>query len=391
MNVKLAAQTLSRSVSKGLNFLKKLNNIEFADSDATAEFCLNINNGFDILNVRSKFSNIQFRKPLNERTYEELHGEAQRIIKYIINLKDQKGLCVYTSKRKTGFIGFIINLTNIFELYSQIKKHNMDYLLTFKLSQDFLETFFGAIRSRGGFNNNPNVIQFKSAYKRLLIKNEIKNFENGNVLSDSIEILNISSVSKSAERENDDFFNTEPVIDEEVMDHDYVKKIFDLTPYVGNVVEYISGYVANKLFKKISCDNCKLLLINNDTGDVPKLIALRNLGALINPSRDVIKICIKTESVIKEFKNNLHEKNLKEKIKFNVINNLPNIYSLFQSVQSDVLFLEQDILQSHKLLLIKSIVELYIKIRLHYEANKMSQKEENLRHKLHKLILFRNE
>jgi len=45
----------------------------------------------------------------------------------------------------------------------------LNYLLTFKLNQDHLEIFFSALRSRGGFNNNPNAQQFKAAYKRLMV------------------------------------------------------------------------------------------------------------------------------------------------------------------------------------------------------------------------------
>jgi hypothetical protein len=53
--------------------------------------------------------------------------------------------------------------------------------------------YFCAVRARGGFNNNPNVLQFQSAYKRLLIRHEIRELENGNTLFDGIDILHISS------------------------------------------------------------------------------------------------------------------------------------------------------------------------------------------------------
>ncbi|KAK0074997.1 hypothetical protein PV325_007516, partial [Microctonus aethiopoides] len=46
-----------------------------------------------------------------------------------------------------------------------------------------------AIACRGGFNNNPNAFQFRSAYKRLLIRHELREFENGNCLFDGIDIL----------------------------------------------------------------------------------------------------------------------------------------------------------------------------------------------------------
>lgn len=58
------------------------------------------------------------------------------------------------SRRKTGFLGFIIALTNVFELYKALKQ---EYLLTYKLSQDNLESFFGAIRSFGGSTHTEKV------------------------------------------------------------------------------------------------------------------------------------------------------------------------------------------------------------------------------------------
>lgn len=59
----------------------------------------------------------------------------------------------------------------------------LDFLLTYKICQDHLEMFFSAIRSKGGFNNNPTPSQFEAAYKRLLIHNELKTSEEANCLA----------------------------------------------------------------------------------------------------------------------------------------------------------------------------------------------------------------
>lgn len=47
------------------------------------------------------------------------------------------------------------------------------YLITYRLSQDHLELFFGAIRSKSGYNNNPTARQFEAAYKRLIVKKNL--------------------------------------------------------------------------------------------------------------------------------------------------------------------------------------------------------------------------
>lgn len=56
----------------------------------------------------------------------------------------------------------------------------LEYILTYKLSQDHLELFFGAIRARDGLNNNSTAKQFESAYRRLLVHSQTKGPNTGN-------------------------------------------------------------------------------------------------------------------------------------------------------------------------------------------------------------------
>lgn len=97
---------------------------------------------------------------------------------------------------KTGYLGFILGMATIEHLYNEyVNKKHLEYLLCFKFSQDHLETLFSAIRGRGGWNNNPNCIQFTAAYKRLLIHNEIKGSVNANCSDNNAPpILSASSV-----------------------------------------------------------------------------------------------------------------------------------------------------------------------------------------------------
>ena len=83
---------------------------------------------------------------------------------------------MYTTRRKTGFVGFLLaikSIKGIFQDFVEPVGAPLRYLLTYKLSQDHLELFFGAVRSAGGFNNNPTAQQFTAAYKRLLLRSSI--------------------------------------------------------------------------------------------------------------------------------------------------------------------------------------------------------------------------
>ena len=48
-------------------------------------------------------------------------------------------------------------------------KKQLSFILTYKLSQDFLEIFFNAIRLRNGWNFNPTPQQFRYAFRQLLL------------------------------------------------------------------------------------------------------------------------------------------------------------------------------------------------------------------------------
>ena len=68
------------------------------------------------------------------------------------------------------------------------------YIATYRLSQDHIEILFGIIRKHGGYNNNPNVIQFKGIYKKILNHLELRSGFSGNCVPlECVPILNCSS------------------------------------------------------------------------------------------------------------------------------------------------------------------------------------------------------
>lgn len=257
MNVKLAFQTLSLSVYNSLMFLKDLptKKIHFEGCEATANFCLQFNNIADLLNCKNRYANGAYSCPLTRSNYDTLKSYAVDFQNYICSIQDETGTRILETCRKTGFLGLLINLENMFSLFDILEPLGVEYLLTYKLCQDYLETFFSAIRSRGGFNNNPNAIQFKSAYQRLLIRHELSEVENGNCIFDGIDILVVSSKHKENTR---DPIEVENVVNSCVdFDHDYITSFVALSPFSLHVVESIAGYVASKILDNISCIICK--------------------------------------------------------------------------------------------------------------------------------------
>nr|CAI5835659.1 unnamed protein product [Callosobruchus analis] len=113
------------------------------------------------------------------------------MISYINGLK-LGGMPIVKSSRKMGFLGSLICINSFKSLYKTycLEEQTLKYVLTNKLSQDHLELFFGAIRGKGGSNNNPTARQFEAAYKHLLIHTEVKGPITGNVsINEHLTIL----------------------------------------------------------------------------------------------------------------------------------------------------------------------------------------------------------
>lgn len=199
MNVRLAVQVFSQSVADALKICcEQIQLPEFKNSKATWEFLEMFNNIFDIFNTKNA-SGFDFKRAICQKNYQEIFDFLDVAEEYIKNLKLENDTLVIKSQRKCGFIGFIIcfrSLKEIFKILIQDKK-TLIYFPTYKISQDHLEMFFGKIRAFGKCNNNPTSVQFKSAYKKLLIHTEVKGKDGGNcLLRENSTILKASSAVK---------------------------------------------------------------------------------------------------------------------------------------------------------------------------------------------------
>lgn len=320
---------------------------------------------------------------LDDNTEEMLSNLALDIEEYISHLQLEDGTPVIMFNRKTGFIGFIICLNNIFELFRYCKERvQLKYLLTYKLSQDFLENCFCAVRYRGGHNNNPTAIQFQSAFKRLLVRHELNSYNTGNCLAGGVPILTVSSTIKAIVLNTDNDFSC--------LDLEELISGESLSSFVEHVTEYIEGFVVKKLFKKIHYDICTSHLESNI--DNYSLINIKKFGKWITPSQDVVIIMKRVESILRSCKqkNLLFNKNMKLFVTNNVMQEIYDSCSNTAIMQQHLISNEQ-LLNNHKYILIKEIIHCFLEIRFFHEGREISSPKHKIRHKLNKLVLFKHQ
>lgn len=411
MKVRLAAQIFSTSVANALSFCK--NNLklkEFQFCEGTIQFLHTFNDLFDILNSRS-IKQSGYKQPLNEQNKELIIKKLEQTKQYILSLKTKNGQLLIKSRKKTGFLGFLICINSILVLYDEVceKMQLLKYIPCYKISQDHIELLFGSIRHHGGHNSNPTARQFKAAMKKILVHAEIRDEQSGNCIPlEHISILHVSSekrISKSevvlnmttrlsrmidstmiltniCENESEDQFHF-------VFDHNYLTNVTEISEFSNNIIEYIAGYIVKQLQKKLYCEEC-LRVLTIQSSNTNNFVYAVNRGGLIQPTQDVITICIKCERIIRH---NLHissntmiSKKLDETyLTNNVLQSLFDT-NLFESLREHTY--DQTPMENHILHLMRAIVQKYIKIRLHHIALNSIDKSKNKRHLFHKLVLF---
>lgn len=253
MKVKLAAQTLSSGVADAIEYLCQKGESSFKNSEATVYFIRQIDRIFDILNSRIPFSK-GYKSPIHAGNINTINSVFNDTTDYLKTLKCD-GSPLILGGRKMFILGFILTMSSTIQiayklLYRSQSPHK--FFLTYKMSQDHLELFFGCIRAREGSNNNPNCIQFKKTLRQLLFTKNIT-VENGNCSHFVIPGRNV--LDFHCEKRS---FITEDSENIEFDINNYLDILngVQLGEYTSEILDYIAGYIVRNICKKVVCLFC---------------------------------------------------------------------------------------------------------------------------------------
>lgn len=420
MKVKLATQLLSRSVANAITFCDTdLKIPNFINSGPTTEFILILNNLFDILNSRN-FNCGGFKRPVSNMNSKDVFRFFQTSKSYLLSLFiivqrkrtikkkretrvifSQEKVYLYNCQANTGIVGLLVCIESVQRLYtSYVETGYLKYILAYKFSQDHIELFFGNIRSQGGFNNNPNSRQFKSAYKKLLTHLELgSKFTGNSVPLENVPILNcgatVSNINNTSIGYRFDIENEYLLVEDS--SYETYQNNCDIlsdslnnssSEYICQIVGYIAGFVVRHLLKKIKCEICKDFTLARNKLWFHKLIDLKDFGGLCYASEDVYTVCSKTEEIIRREQRINGQKNTTKAYLCSLVLKRVFHLNIFSSI--DIHSRQQPALFNHKISLIKAIIEKFIDVRLHYIAKKTTEglKSNSKRQLFNKLNLF---
>ena len=279
MNVRLAAQTLSSSVANAIEFLDKSFKLPaFLNSNGTVQFIRIIDKLFDMLNSRNPLGN-GYKTPLkldNKSVWEEIFTSSAH---YLLSLKTNATPPQFlsTTQRKTFIIGFVACVKSTICMATKMLSAPTDpfkCLLTYKFSQDHIELLFSCIRSRGGWNNNPNCLQMKYALRKMLMRkmlmrNAITASKNANCVDFTecntiIPLFHKRKHNKEAESKPEETTTQQ----EDSPEMDFMLRNLDQeqhSEFVSNVLYYIAGYIISQVINNTSCPSCKSCLVSSPT------------------------------------------------------------------------------------------------------------------------------
>lgn len=159
-----------------------------------------------------------------------------------------------------------MNLKSIYDLYLESDK--IAQLPTYQLSQDSLESLFSRVRSLNGNSENPPVTQFMSAFRKILLHNEITATESAN-WADNLKLLTVSSRSlRQTDQNNLPKFNV--ALDSAEDDFEFLQSItlnendFLIDYCEEAMIASIAGSIEEKIINvgRFDCE-CKFVLQRN--------------------------------------------------------------------------------------------------------------------------------
>lgn len=122
------------------------------------------------------------------------------------------------------------------------------------------------------------------------------------------------------------------------------------------------------------------------------LISRKSRGGLIQPSDEVIKIAYKCETEIRcaiyESKRFIDQKFNAEYLTNKILKQFIHI-DLFNNLNEHMH--DQSFMENHAMHLIRTIIQKYVKVRLHYIALSKVDKSKSQRQFFNKLVLFKNQ
>lgn len=447
MNVRLAVETFSESVASSIEYLMKIGVPEFQGAQSTVDWIRRMDTLFNIFNSRHCNSQNIFKKRMSAENKRVIYQFMKETIKFFKTLKteiffyknaaEENGkedkadsgkkekkkrvlvkteiLPILDTVHKVGFRGFIIDMESLKLMFKEYVEEEkiISSIPTYNLLQDSIEMMFGRMRSFNGHNNNPNVLQFKGAYRRVQCNLRLDLSRESNCrmfdmhLPDNLFYSNIFFVSSKRatvvmdsslyesqknsiiESVNSPEIAEIPDIDstQENESNDHLGNAFATHHILDGTSNYLNTYIASQIEQKILnctnfyCNGCRFVFDQNE-----KTTSIDSNFMQWKPCVSTVQICIHAEKFFKLYEIG----KAKPRYDFKVLYCL-----IFRSMNFDTLYTNSKFECSieHKYQFIKCIVGQYMNRRANQIAKQITydRQDDLIRQHCNHLVNFKGQ
>ncbi|KAM9236134.1 DNA transposase THAP9 [Leptosomus discolor] len=402
LKVNLATLLFSEGVADALEHLQKLGLASFQNCSGTIKFVRLISCLCDVFHGRGSYRR-GLKGPLQAGNYTKISHLFNEAKSFFITLTDSMGRYIIKSKRKLGFLSFLLNGESLKWLYSNYlcpEGTPSLHLLTYAFSLDPLELFLRTLQQACGSSGSPTCTVFQAAYHKLLANCSLvpglpHSGGSGNTSSLDISLsrrrdMTLGSVRAQYNLACGRTLATEYLYCAGLLLHDSAlsNALTDLSLHVQSIT-CTAGFIAEQLASDLQCEACLASLFESDESRLRcgSVLYIKKLGGVSLPSASVYHITSISEQVLNRYgkvgdgneNTKLWHLLLEQKVFQELLGESP----LFPTLTNH-LFDGEMCINNHYTILVKEITRCYLNIRTNH-AKQLNLKYRCGRHRLKRL------
>ncbi|XP_071411871.1 DNA transposase THAP9 isoform X2 [Pithys albifrons albifrons] len=402
LKVNLATLLFSEGVADALEHLQNLGLASFQNCSGTVKFVRLMSSLCNVFYGRGPYGK-GLKHPLLPGNYTKISNLFNEAKSFFVTLTDSVGRYIIKSKRKLGFLSFLLNAESLKWLYSKYmcaEGSTFHHLQTYAFSLDPLELFLRALQQACGTHGSPTCAVFQAAYHKLLASCSLSPGSSHGSGSDSMSLLDISlsrrrDLTLSSIRAQYNLACRRALARE----YPFSAGLLLHSSALSNALTELSlhargitctaGFVAEQLAHDLQCEACLASLFDSDESRLRcgSVLYIKKLGGVSLPSASVRRITSISERVLKWYgeagdgsKNRkIWHLSLEQKVFQELLGESP----LFPMLTNHLFDGELNI-SNHYTVLVKKITRCYLNIRTN-PAQHLNLKYSCGRHRLEKL------
>ncbi|XP_066042693.1 DNA transposase THAP9 [Chamaea fasciata] len=397
LKVNLATLLFSEGVAEALEHLQKLGLASFQNCSGTVKFVRLMSSLCDVFYGRGPCG----KEPLLAGNYTKISNLFDEAKSCFVNLTDSVGRYVIKSKRKLGFLSFLLNAESLKWLSSNCtcpEGTPSHHLHTHAFSLGPLEQFLRALQQACGTSGSPTCAVFQAAYQKLLASCSLapgSPHSSGNGSPWDVSLSQRRALTLGSIRAQ---YHPAPA---RTLAPEYPYRaglllassalsnaLTDLSLYTQSLT-CAAGWVAEQLALDLQCEACLASLFEADESGLKhrSVLYIKKLGGVSLPSASVHHITSISEQVLSRYgkvegankSTELWHLSLEQKVFQELLGESP----LFPTLTNHLFDRELSI-NNHYTVLVKEITRCYLNVRTN-PAQQLNLKYPCRRHKLKRL------